>query len=287
MPEVEEMRMLPFGYGIREGMLVVEESEAAFVREVFEKRAQGETYAGIAESLQSRGIAFDDGAAGWDKHKIRRILENERYIGKDGFPPILSEEAYGKARSYAPVQSTKKPCHPAVQKLKPVIRCGLCGAKMNRDYMRRRTCNPIAWTCGECGAKLFLADEALLECIAEAQRWMKQKLMEQKEKTAPIPESAESRILESGIRKLLGEPQRDREELRKRILQWTAARYEAAKDARIDHGERMRLLLEEHTLEQYDAALTEETVEAVLLQEPHIIRIRFMNGREISVGKEE
>ena len=81
MPEDEKMRTLPFGYGIREGMLVVEESEAAFVREVFEKRAQGETYAGIAESLQSRGIAFDDGAAGWDKHKIRRIIqEDEKFL---------------------------------------------------------------------------------------------------------------------------------------------------------------------------------------------------------------
>ena len=194
MPEDEKMRTLPFGYGIREGMLVVEESEAAFVREVFEKRTEGASYTSLANSLQCRGIAFD-ADSGWDKHKIKRLLENERYIGKDGFPPILSEEEYEKARIYVPMQAMTKPCHPAVQRLKPILQCDRCGAKMNRDYMSRRTRKPVAWICGKCEAKLFLADEALLECITEAQRWIKQKLMEQRENAAPIPESAESRIL--------------------------------------------------------------------------------------------
>lgn len=67
------------------------EDEAAVVREIFERAAQGETLRGMALSLNTRGVPAP--GAGWQRETraadgrwrvsgIHALLENERYIGR-------------------------------------------------------------------------------------------------------------------------------------------------------------------------------------------------------------
>ena len=57
------------------------EAEAAIVREVFERRAAGETQRGIARDLTGRGVSSSRGR-GWYVSAIHAILRNERYLGR-------------------------------------------------------------------------------------------------------------------------------------------------------------------------------------------------------------
>jgi DNA invertase Pin-like site-specific DNA recombinase len=76
---VEHPRRLP----------VVDEAEAALVRRVFEMYADGETFKGIARTLNDEGLpAPHDGGRGnkrchgWGHTTIRAMLANPRYIGR-------------------------------------------------------------------------------------------------------------------------------------------------------------------------------------------------------------
>ena len=69
-------RMMPYGYEIRDGSYVISEPMAENVRSIYQLYLNGKSYFGISKMLvQSR-----DGIQ-WNKHRVKRILEDERYVG--------------------------------------------------------------------------------------------------------------------------------------------------------------------------------------------------------------
>ena len=280
-------RLLPYGYRIKYGRLMIDEIEMTVVKEVCKMRSAGETLKQIADSLNFRGISFYE-TAGWDKHKVKRLLENDRYIGKDGYPPILSEDELLTARNYKYRAETEHVCPPSIQKLKNIMVCEECGAKLYRIFSKKSKKTPIVWQCWECGKRIPYQDEEFLDAIREAHRLLKQELSESKSDSSfHIPESPEARLLENKISRLLGSLDRDNNEIRLLIMQWTAQRYEDAKDAEQDHTERLRLLLDEHGIDNYDDELTAKIVNSIISNESCTVTVRYINGMEITMGKEK
>lgn len=68
----------PFGYTSK---LEVVETEAAIVREIFERFAQGETYRAIARDLNERGAPSPRGRK-WIVAAMHALVHNERYLGR-------------------------------------------------------------------------------------------------------------------------------------------------------------------------------------------------------------
>lgn len=280
-------RTLPYGYHIQNGVLVISEPEAMIVREIYAKRANGETLNKIAELLNFRNIPFYEDAV-WDKHKVKRVLENEKYVGKNGFQPIISEKVAHFAKSYQYRKVTDNICLSEVVKLKKIMLCEKCKSKISRTYVKRRTENPVGWECRKCGTKIFLQDNELLDIILKSHKRMKQELLDMKSDSSfPLSDSTESRLLENKIAMLLGNEDRDVDEIRQLIMQWTAQRYEDAKNPMRDQTQRLKCLLDENDLEQYDEALTESIVSSITLHVPRTITVRYINGMEITTGKEK
>lgn len=280
-------RMLPYGYHIQNGSLVINDTEAAVVREICRMRAAGEILSDIADRLNIRDILFYEDT-GWDKHKVKRLLENDRYVGKDGYPPILSENELRAARNYKYRAETEHHCPPSVQKLKNITICGECGTKMYRKFGKKGKRISIVWKCLECGKRIPFKDEEFLNTIQKAHGLLKQELAESKSGSSfPIPQSPEARLLENKINRLLGSMDRDIDEIRQIIMQWTAQRYEDTKDMELDHTERLRLLLDETNLVNYDDELTAKIVNSIILNKSCAVTVRYINGMEITTGKEK
>ena len=51
----------------------------------------GESLQIIADALREQGVIYDDGRS-WNKNTIARILEDERYAGKKGYPKLIDQE---------------------------------------------------------------------------------------------------------------------------------------------------------------------------------------------------
>lgn len=100
---------VPFGYRLvgsrRDARWVVDDAEAAIVREIFERRAAGETFAAIADELNRRGVAAPRSAA-WRTAGVYVIVNNPAYTGvrrwREGteimatgeYPPIVSGDLF-------------------------------------------------------------------------------------------------------------------------------------------------------------------------------------------------
>lgn len=81
------MRHIPYGYRIEDGKAVVDEVEAAVVREFFSCYISGMALMKAAEKV---GLKLYHGSAG-------RMLRNKKYLGDDYYPAIIDQEIFDKA----------------------------------------------------------------------------------------------------------------------------------------------------------------------------------------------
>lgn len=109
-------RRILYGYLIRNGELVVLPEEAATVKRVFNDYLEGLSYQAIAEMLNEEKIQYSLEVADWNKHKVKRLLENPRYTGEKEYPAIIESETFenvqqlikSKAINYTPKNARKE-----------------------------------------------------------------------------------------------------------------------------------------------------------------------------------
>ena len=87
-------RKILYGYTIENGGFVIYPQEAKIVKRIFEIYQSGESYQGISDILNAENIPYSEDSASWNKHKIKRMLENPRYTGECGYPEIIQSEDF-------------------------------------------------------------------------------------------------------------------------------------------------------------------------------------------------
>ena len=89
-------RKLPFGYQMRMGEIVRNETEAKAVQDIFLQYALGASLKEIAEQMSKNGPSYDEGKS-WNKNMIARILENPKYKGADSYPELVDIKLFEAA----------------------------------------------------------------------------------------------------------------------------------------------------------------------------------------------
>lgn len=87
-------RKIPFGYQVQNGRINCQPEEAKFVRSIFSHYLLGSSYSQIADEMARQGVRYHQHTAQWNKHMVKRILENERYLGMDGYPRLVTDEEF-------------------------------------------------------------------------------------------------------------------------------------------------------------------------------------------------
>ena len=70
-----------YGYHIENGELAIVPQEAQTVKRIATMYIAGVSYQAVADSLNKDGTPFSLEAPMWNKHKVKRLLENPRYTG--------------------------------------------------------------------------------------------------------------------------------------------------------------------------------------------------------------
>ena len=86
-------RNIPFGYMMRDGEIVLHPEESVAVREIFDMYLRGMSLKSIATAMT---VPYNVDKV-WNKNMVSRILENEKYIGADGYPAVIEPEMFRKA----------------------------------------------------------------------------------------------------------------------------------------------------------------------------------------------
>ena len=91
-------RKILYGYQIVHGDLVIQEEERLTVQNVFTTYLAGLSYQALADRMNADNIPFSQESPLWNKHKIKRMLENPRYAGKMDTHPSLTKIPSSKCR---------------------------------------------------------------------------------------------------------------------------------------------------------------------------------------------
>ena len=125
-------RKILYGYQIQYGELAVIPQEAEAVRRIATLYLNGLSYQKISDILNHDAVPFSPEAPLWNKHKVKRLLENPRYTGADGYPAIMAQDDFDNVQRIIQEKTsnyTKAENRPA-QRLKEYLRCGSCGGRL-------------------------------------------------------------------------------------------------------------------------------------------------------------
>lgn len=90
-------RRFPYGYEMQNGLIVICLKEVDTVKQIFSQYLNGENLTNIAERLTENQIEFLPGEYNWNKSRIKRMIEDKRYIGGDNYPAIIDKDTFQRA----------------------------------------------------------------------------------------------------------------------------------------------------------------------------------------------
>ncbi len=111
-------RKILYGYQIQHGELAIVPQEAEVVQRVTALYLDGLSYQRISDILNRDGLPFSAETPLWNKHKVKRLLENPRYAGEDGYPPMVERGTFNTVQSMI----REKTSHYAKTEKRPALR---------------------------------------------------------------------------------------------------------------------------------------------------------------------
>lgn len=160
------IRTTLYGYQVKNGKTVIHNEESEIVKNVFSLYIEGETLSSIASMLTDNKIVYFQGEVKWNKNTINRMIENEKYMGNDVYPMIISASLFNQAKAVKEKKSCKQEKHSCeVELLREITVCGKCGSR----YKRVNTWGSREkWMCSNgCGCITYIDDSVLEKAVTE------------------------------------------------------------------------------------------------------------------------
>ena len=287
---MKKTRYIPYGYTIRNGRVVVEDAEAAIVREIYEKYVNGRSLKDIADDLTSRKIPYTEKTEVWDKARIARILENAKYIGDGEYDPIIEEKTYQHALAFRKARQRgeyRSDCA-AIGVLRARVRCESCGTPMARHLCSKWKIKE-SWTCQNplCRCRVRISDRQLVEKVVLVMN----RIVENKELLIPQSkenhtDSPEITALQNDILQELGKAVPSEDRIIKKITDMSVALYREnnAREMIAARIARKRAAMM-HPTEQFNEANFQDLVSYITLGQNGQVTLHTKTDTE--VGKEE
>lgn len=163
-------RTLPYGYCYRNGIIAIEPKESRVLKRIFSAYLNGDSMLTIAEQLNREKIEYASGIIGWNKGRLKHLIDNPRYLGTEVYPQIIEQATYEKIQKTKHSRNTQKDMDKAQEifKLTVPVRCPICGSLMLRRHDSRCKCQE-RWTCEnkDCRLRIEISDAELLDALSD------------------------------------------------------------------------------------------------------------------------
>ena len=154
-------RRLPYGYRFDGTTIIIDDIEGKVVKEIYELFCEGVYITKIKNYIKNFYMS---------RHKVKRILEDDVYTGKNDLPPIIDEDLFETAQKIKNQRLNEigknqdKSYSYVKENFKDKIFCGECGA----DYHRYKRGEEYIWNCSHkvfkrkvCCKNISLSDEQI------------------------------------------------------------------------------------------------------------------------------
>lgn len=157
-------RTIPYGYQIIEGKYQINKQEAIIVQKIFREYIDGHSFKAIADQFTKDKIEYLPSKYNWNKNRIQRILQDERYTGTVILDEIIEKAQFEQAKSIILTKNTQVNCDRNQifsASIIPIL-CGNCGHPAIRNWDSRRK-NKLLHKCSnsECKSVYSISDNVL------------------------------------------------------------------------------------------------------------------------------
>lgn len=282
-------RNLPYGYYFTKGSIAVQPQEQVILTEIYDNYLLGKSLLNIAAELNAQSIEFMPGIIGWNKARLKRILEDERYLGNDAYPAIITQETYDAVQEIKEARNTQKGVDRKADifQITVPVRCPVCGSEMYRRTDKRIKCNQ-RWTCKnyDCRKLIAVSDEELLGEITEL---LNSVIANHERIYIPKPvvqePSTDLRRLNNEISRTLEGFSIQKETLRKQLLQSVSLKYGGIDNA-VYIAKRLKAdFANASPLSDFLPELFNRTVSELRLCENGSVILTLTNGQQIGKGQ--
>ena len=138
-------RVIPFGYCMRNGEITVDFAESKAVIKIFEEYLGGISLMQIAKLMESEKVRYSECSDRWNKNMVKRIIENEKYLGNEKYPQIISEKFFIQANEKRMAKANSM-CviSEDLQEIRNRTYCLECGHRLSRIG---GNCRCAKWDC--------------------------------------------------------------------------------------------------------------------------------------------
>lgn len=267
-------RTIPFGYQMQDGEIATHPGEVLAVLTIFSDYLAGLSLNQIAAKME---VPYREGVR-WNKHMVKRILENSKYTGMEGFPQLISEETFQAAAEKKTIKATSLCILP--EDLQAVRNLTCCRKCEKRLFRKNET-----WNCynKECSQFQFhLTDQMLTSAILNVLNTViANPALVETDSTATVYTPTPNIIRQQNeVNHMLDSPQMDYERIQAEIYKLAAMKYDCCQysDAPQKTELLKSLLHDRKQMNTLDTSLLQSCVKRILVSHCCTIEIEFING---------
>ena len=272
-------RKFPFGYMMQNGEITTNPKEVLAVVTIFRSYLSGESLVEIAKAMD---VPYNEGVA-WNKNMVKRIIENEKYLGTDKYPQLIDEDTFHRANATRISKATSL-CviTDDLQEIRNRTFCKECGNRMFRKGGNTRS---EKWDCcrKECYPLDYrLTDQMLIGAILNVLNSViaNPSLLESSAESSAYTPSGEVIRQQNEIRHMMDAAQLDYDRTKSEILRLAQMQYDCCTySEKPQQTEFLKGLLVGHEqLNSLDVGLLRSCVSRIWVSHFCTIEIELING---------
>ena len=268
---------------MQKGEIIAEPTESQAVKDIFKLYLNGKSMSEIARQMSINQISYDGITFDWNKNMVKRILENEKYLGKDGYPALIDSETFNHANARKKSKATSiNEISEELKIIRSLTYCTECGHRLSRIGGNTQT---DKWDCRnpECSRFNYrLTDNMIKDILLHILNSViaNPDLLDTDSEISSYEPGIEVKCQQNEINRLMDNPQIDTEKAKTEVLKLAELKYECCT---YDEGPQKteylkELLSEREQLNIIDYDLLKSCVSRILIGHFYTIEIEFING---------
>lgn len=280
---MKKNRNIPFGYTMQKGEIVEEPTESQAVKDIFKLYLDGKSMSEIARQMSISQISYNGITFDWNKNMVKRILENEKYLGKDGYPALIDSETFYRANARKKIKATSvNEISEELKIIRSLTYCTECGHRLSRIGGNTQT---DKWDCRNIECSRFnyrLTDNMIKDILLHILNAViaNPDLLDTDSEISAYTTNIKVKCQQNEINRLMDNPEIDSEKVKTEILRLAELKYDCCTyDESPQKTEYLKeLLSDREQLNIIDYDLLKSCVSRILIGHFYTIEIEFING---------
>ena len=279
-------RVIPFGYCMRNGEITAEPKEVYAVSTIFSEYLKGGSLLQIAKLMETEKIRYTADSDKWNKNMVKRIIENEKYLGNDKYPQIIDENIFKQAneKRVRKAAALNLICDD-LKEIRRIAYCAECGGKLFRKTNGK---GREYWNCSNQGCFKFeyrLTDQMIIGAVLTAlnSAIANPSLIECESEISAYSPTSDILRQQNEISRMTDSPQVDFEKVKAEIFRLAEIKYERCtySDKPQKTAELVTLFINQNQLNTLDIGLFKSCINKILISRFCTIEVEFINGIKI------